>query len=450
MANVIINDTNLTNIAQAIRSKNGTSTTYKVSEMASAITNLPTGGGGSVESVVLDGDLQYLNFEGRLDELIQKNPTLFSTVNVTNIQYGFEGSALTRIPFSINFNGTQVANGLANTFSNMSNLEEMPEIHGGTYGGFSEAFAYTPKLKVIEFADDLVINSNRNYTMGRMFQYSGVEEIRGKMPPMAEGRTSNGMNNNGSMFSSCYYLKRIPYDFLTTVPAPSSITSTSSGGSMFSSCYSLRGTAPDIRQFTCNTNHKQIYYRLFDGCFVLDRIINLGVAGATLTSNIFTSAFNNCYRLEQLTFERNDDGTPKTANWSNQTIDLTNYVGYSPNTGNILNYNSGITADKEVTDGGWNGSNGTYDAYNALKDDPDWFTCDQNFSRYNLDSAIETINSLPNTSAYGTNTIKFNQHSGKHTSAEATGADLHNGGIGELTSEQIAVATAKGWTVTLV
>ena len=51
MANVIVNDTNLTNIANAIRAKNGTQTTYLPSEMATAISNIPSGG----TAVVPDG-----------------------------------------------------------------------------------------------------------------------------------------------------------------------------------------------------------------------------------------------------------------------------------------------------------------------------------------------------------------------------------------------------------
>ena len=43
MAIVTINDSNLTAIADAIRTKNGTETTYKPSEMAAAIANLPAG-----------------------------------------------------------------------------------------------------------------------------------------------------------------------------------------------------------------------------------------------------------------------------------------------------------------------------------------------------------------------------------------------------------------------
>lgn len=62
MANVIINDTNLTNIANAIRGKNGTTTTYKPSEMAAAITAISGGGGGSgvpAEALTFSGDCSY-------------------------------------------------------------------------------------------------------------------------------------------------------------------------------------------------------------------------------------------------------------------------------------------------------------------------------------------------------------------------------------------------------
>ena len=68
------------------------------------------------------------------------------------------------------------------------------------------------------------------------------------------------------------------------------------------------------------------------------------------------------------------------------------------------------------------------------------------YSRYNHTSAVNTINSLPDTSAYlatagGTNTIKFKSNAGSATDG---------GAISNLTEEEIAVATAKGWTVSLV
>ena len=45
MANVVINDTHLTNIASAIREKNGTTNTYKPGDMAAAISAIAAGGG---------------------------------------------------------------------------------------------------------------------------------------------------------------------------------------------------------------------------------------------------------------------------------------------------------------------------------------------------------------------------------------------------------------------
>lgn len=47
MAIVTINDSNLSAIGDAIRSKNGELTTYKPSEMAAAITAISSGGGGA-------------------------------------------------------------------------------------------------------------------------------------------------------------------------------------------------------------------------------------------------------------------------------------------------------------------------------------------------------------------------------------------------------------------
>ena len=44
MANVLVQESSLQDIASAIRTKNGTQTTYKPSQMADAITNLPSGG----------------------------------------------------------------------------------------------------------------------------------------------------------------------------------------------------------------------------------------------------------------------------------------------------------------------------------------------------------------------------------------------------------------------
>lgn len=131
-----------------------------------------------------------------------------------------------------------------------------------------------------------------------------------------------------------------------------------------------------------------------------------------------------------------DNGQPYTAKWKNQTIDLHYKTGYWDTNTPLNYYNSGITADKEVSDDA---------TYQALKNNPDWYTLDKSYSRYNHDSALRTINSLPDCSAYvasgGTNTIIFEAEAGSKTDGGACGA---------LTAEEIAIASAKGWTVSFV
>lgn len=172
----------------------------------------------------------------------------------------------------------------------------------------------------------------------------------------------------------------------------------------------------------------------------IDELINIPLSNkaGVSTSNQFGNIYSLC-RIKNFTYEMNGS-QPYVVSWKNQKIDLSStigYVGSSAYNAEILNYNSGITADKEVKDAA---------TYEALKNDADWFTVYYSYSRYNHDSAVATINSLPDTSAYleangGTNTIKFMGQSGEFTDG---------GAINTLTEEEIAVATAKGWTVSLV
>jgi hypothetical protein len=169
----------------------------------------------------------------------------------------------------------------------------------------------------------------------------------------------------------------------------------------------------------------------------LDEAVDMPAAKvSSLTpGNCFLSAFVNCSRLKRLSFALNEDGTPKTISSKDQYIDLSQTGFAQDNTYKeyILNYNSGITADKEVYDDA---------TYQALKDDPDWFSCDVNYSRYNHDSAVETLNTLPDGSKVS------NKHMIRFSGAAGSATD--GGAINTLTSEEIAIAAAKGWTVSFV
>ena len=416
----LIEEATLTGIADAVREKKGTTDLIQVSNLATEISNIQ--GGGTVEELTITSNGTYnpptgidgyapvvvnvpqdggppesaLHMTGDITDkfsndgwnwFIEMYGKQITMDNITHAERCFANcSTLKSIPIdSINFKNTDNSVNLNNMFSNCYELMEAPKI--------TIAYSY--------------------------------------YAPYMEG-----------MFRDCRKLRELPYDYFTSMSNKwDTMNSNSSNGNkdyMFENCWSLRAH-PDM---TCleQIDRDTIYQYVLSHCYSLNEVINYPVAPGELTSNGFRELVNYCLRLKNMTFRTNEDGSPVVANWTNQTIDLTAYIGYLPNSyfiSDIIGYNSGITKDKQVKD------NATYQ---TLKDDPDWFSCDINYSRYNHNSAVNTINSLPDTSAYlatagGTNTIKFKGQSG---------ASTDGGAINTLTEEEIAVATAKGWTVSLV
>lgn len=242
-----------------------------------------------------------------------------------------------------------------------------------------------------------------------------------------------------SMFGQCYNLRSLPNFVNADFSQLHTATTSSKGGlaNIFRDCYSLRSIPEDLVKELYNKTSAS--YTFVNGgisfCYTLDEIRGITLGELTYTSNCFNTT--NCYRLKNYIFATQEDGAPYVKSLKNQMIDLTTYIGYAQYDWAAVQYNSGITVDKRVKDDA---------TYQALKDDADWFSTNIAYSRYNHDSAVATINSLPDTSAYlaaqtsGTNTIKFKGASGSATDG---------GAINTLTEEEIAVATAKGWTVTL-
>ena len=164
-----------------------------------------------------------------------------------------------------------------------------------------------------------------------------------------------------------------------------------------------------------------------------------------------------------MTFATNN-GEPYKVNWKNQTIDLAGKIGYTDGrdwSHSYENYGQGYWKEKNNIFYNTTDLEQAKLNYNKLKSQDNWFSWSTEsgtyegknnvsysllFSRYNHDSAVETINSLPDTSEYltsagGTNTIKF---------TGIQGALTDGGAINTLTEAEIAVATEKGWTVSMV
>ena len=399
MSKYVINESTLTSIGDAIRAKGGTTDKILVSDLATAITNLPTGGSGGgdlpEEALVLTGNCEYRFANDGWSWFIDMYGDKITTVNIDNMSRMFFGSDnLTNIPFDLNVRSDS-SNYIMSLFQNCRALESVPY-------------------------------------------------VRGNLPPQT-GDYTNPLALS-RIFYGCFNLRNIPEDWFETFGGEELWTArynySNDTSNIFYSCYSLRNL-PRLANIVCKgSTYNSLYYSTFTGCYVLDEIADLPVMdNTTFTSNTFQQTFDGCSRLKKLTFATNEDGTAIAVNWKNQTIDLTKYVGMAQLDSRITSYNSGIGLDKKVT-------NTDADSYERLKNDPDWWTIGDcwNYCRYNHDSAVETINSLPDTSAYlatagGTNTIKFTGRNGR---------DTDGGAINTLTEEEIAVATAKGWTVSLV
>lgn len=445
MAEVRLNESSLVDIADAIREKNLKTDTYKPSEMGEAIRSIkttlpvtepititangvytstddidgyspvtvdvqpnnttieitsngtytPDGYDGfsevtvntlmpTAEELVLTGDLSYAFSYGKWDWFIEKYGDLITTKDITNASQLFAQSNVTEIPFDLNFKINSSHNATALLFNGCGNLISVPTISNCKTSELSHTFSACKMLRTIP--EDIE----------SWFDWTYMDTL-----------TSAYNGNRGYTFNGCYSLRSFPMGFLNH------------GNPVSSDSYS-------------------IYYSLFQNCYALDEIIDLPNphSNVTWTSNVFGTTFRSCGRVKNITFAM-PDGQPYSVKWKGQIIDLSSNTGYMPNTSYFLNYNSGITADKQV-------SNPTQ--YEALKNDPDWFTCATAYSRYNHDSAVATINSLPDTSAYlatagGTNTIKFKGEAGSATDG---------GAINTLTEEEIAVAAAKGWTVVFI
>jgi hypothetical protein len=358
--------------------------TFKPEEMGAAIGNYQY---FSDEELTFSGDCSYLFAYDKWKSVLEKEQSRLRMSDVTGLAYLFSNSTYEDLSWlTINCDDSGIGARASYMFEKCRNLKKLP-----------------------------TFNNLKFYT-----------------------------NQSGNLFYECNNLTDT--DGLVRFFSNSTFGPSSPQGSYwFYNCYSLRNidaVMPCIKAAweAYASNYYVNYTSMFQGCSSLDEINNIYInTHAASTSNRFSSMVHSCYRLKNLTFETNEDGTPLVWQAKGQTLDLSElgYYNYSNNKNNILNYSSGITEDKEVV---------LVDDYHALKNDPDWFAGHMKCSRYNHDSAVNTINSLPDTSAYlaangGTNTIKFRGEAGSLTDG---------GAINTLTEEEIAVATAKGWTVTLV
>ena len=395
MSKVLVNESSLTGIADAIRGKNGSTTTYKPSEMAAAITAISGGGNPIIEALDITSNGTYTATDG-IDG--------YSPITVNVPQSGGPPESAFVISGNcdyLNYNGRW--DWFFNNYGNKITINP------------SGVSSWMKGSKIEDW------NINSNITVSNFFaKMHYLKTISGQI-------TTTGGNLINNLFNECNYLHNIPVNTY--------ILFESNTGSNMTQAFYLCNSLREIPQTIIPYLNGTVCTNMFCGASTLSEIENFPIH-PQYNYNSLNNIVKDVGRLSKFTFAT-DNGTPYIAEWKTHTLDFSIRTGWNYIKSEVLDYNSGITADKEVTDD---------TTYQALKDDPDWFTTKVEYSRYNHDSAVATINSLPDTSAYlasagGTNTIKFNG---------AAGSATDGGAINTLTEEEIAVATAKGWTVTLV
>ena len=385
MSKVFIEESTLTAIGNAIREKNGSSELIAPLDMDTAITSLAT---MPPEELVITGDCHYKFASPSWNWYIENYKNNITTNNITDCSYMFFNNAeLTSIPFTIN-----------------------------------------------------VSKEAQNYSY--MFQGTNITSIPTILSPTKDKLGSNQQFPNiRSIFKNCK-TKYIPYNLISNLYGFNSenwalFREQEQGynlGGMFEGCSNIR-TLPTLTQLSTNLVQPTtgiapsgfMYNKLFYDCESLDEITYIPIQ-QPIKTNAFSNTFDLCFRAKNITFT-----SGVVAKWTNQTIDLSQYIGFHP-TGELF---GDFDRTTEITDS---------ETYNSLKNNSNSWTALQVYSRYDKTSAINTINSLPDTSAFiaeqgGTNTIKFSGTNGFYTDG---------GAIIDLTEEQIAVATAKGWTVSFV
>lgn len=376
MANKIIREETLVNIADAIRSKTGSEERISPVDMASSIEAMDIA--TPMTPVVISGNTEYA-FSGKLGSIYIDNFGDTITTNyMTNADHMFNRNTCKHIPFELNFSGNYKVS--CSYFFAYSELEDFPKINNLTPSEMKYMFGYSTIKKIPS-------SLNKDIDWSYMHNYIYA--------------------NMSCMFYECKHLREIDEGFLSNLKG-------------------IQGSAIYTP-----------YYSSFYNCSNLDKVKNLGITTSSTTSSYFNNTFLGCSSLSEFTFEVNEDGTPKTANWKSQTISLggSETSLYSRDKTRFTTY--GRDASGEVFDD---------ESYKLNKNNPDYFTTLPEYARYNHDSAVATINSLPDTSAYlasvgGTNTIKYGW-------ADKLGSKTDGGAIGNLTAEEIAVAAAKGWTIT--
>lgn len=351
------------------------------------ITGTMESGGINEEDLKFSGGLSYFGDDGRLDNLIEHN---FDKIKIGWVEN--DGTKHGVLSFDHGFSD--------------SSLSRVPPIiiYGAQYTSLESAFSNCKNLT------ELPIFNTTPYT--------------------------GAIGNIRFMFSDCYSITQIPSGYLSNQAIALNQYASDTFSGVFWDCFKL-----EEMNDGSFLQYGKDYSNMFNTCCSLRKLEGIVLNNnRTMSSDEFISTFDNCAMLSSLVFN-----SPGDYKMKNQEIDLTT-CGYSTDKdGKYKSKYSTYTFQLPFVKKVFNET-----SYERLKNTADWWTADVAYSKYDRQSAIATMNSLPDTrkyidtlSGYGNeNIIKFKKGAG------SAKGDLYN--MSNLTDEEIDIAFSKGWTVKLI
>lgn len=398
MSKVYLEDSTLTSIADAIRVKTGGSASITPANMPSEIESISGGGGGKIQLQKFGAYWNYNRiWSWLLNDLTKVEYPEYFSIQINNqTALPFFGST---IQDKTIFDNVRLSRDLSNTINYDLMLSSMTQSGNLQYFDLSILDAPIIKSSVGECTLDYA------YGMGWFYSNPLLEEIQdydfvtdledflAEDPKVKLDMSAANWYNRS--FCECYSLKKIPESWYNLFKL------------IFSKTTDRINQGTNFSLFLNARNMKTI------------KIPILGIGG-TITAREWG-------KVEHILFE------DVNSEFQNRIVfNMKTTVGYTTIQGNNSTLGIKFPDDKRITDDA---------TYAALKDDPDSWTSLIQYSKYNHNSAVETIGTLPDlTTLSKTGTIQWSSNCGSSTD---------EGGIGTLTAEEIAVATDKGWTISL-
>lgn len=429
MSKVYLEDSVLTDIADAIREKTGGSGTITPANMPTEIGSISGGGG---EPIVVDRWITSMS-GGLFERLVVDNNVTFSGINLFNLIDLMKN-------INKNFFSQQEYENLANQLV-LKLAKKLELFSGGTRIDNRHCFpqAYSTGSLFIWSNPYTIDNFDvSNFfifpeTSGKSVSVDGYYFLLNRPSAYNESNLRNYLNYTRPIIKNISDTNNIWRDWCI---ANSGVRISSGGAWGIISCWGqwylndLPEGYVEWLKFVSNINignYSDYLNFLYYECYKLKTAYIPVVSFSS-----FNAGVRNTPRLRHILFVQKGKGYI-----SNSASLSMAGAGYNRTSGNVTNKQDVCPDAKKI-----------YDAttYEALKNDPDAWASGLEWSFYGHSAAAETINSLPNQNPCpdGYNrpcTIIFEQNSGLNTD---------DGPISNLTAEEIAVATEKGWTVTLV